>query len=119
MKKTNIAVVSFDSGRDYDFKNDIEVLAIGDMVVVDTVNGVAVATVVGIKDISKTATKWVIQKVDLDAHKARLAQDKIVIELKAKMEARRKELEEVNIYRILAKEDNSMAELLAQLDQLN
>lgn len=115
-----IVVVEFDSGyKHYDFKNDIAGLVVGDKVVVDASPGISVATVVGFKDVSKAATKYIIQKVDLDTHKARLEKDKKLAEIKAKMEKRRKELQEIEIYQILAKEDSDMAKLLEEFTALN
>jgi len=115
-----IVIVQFDSGyKQYDFKSDIEGLQVNDKVVVDTAMGYSVGTVVGFKDVSKAATKWVIQKVDLDGHTTRLEKEKKMAELKLKMEKRRKELQEIEIYQILAKEDEGMAELLKEYQGLN
>lgn len=116
------AVVSFDkdgNGKGYAFKNDIEGLAIGDIVVVDTRFGVSIAYVQEFVVESKVATKFIIQKVDLEAHTERLEKEKKLAEMKAKMEARRKELQELEVYQVLAKGDPVMAKMLAGYAELN
>ncbi|KZR59135.1 hypothetical protein [Pseudobacillus badius] len=115
---TAIAVVEFQTGyKRYEFKTDLE-LSVGDVVVVDATPGISVATVVGLKDTSKLATKWVIQKVDLTVHEERLAKEKKLKEIREKMEARRKELQEIQIYQLLAQEDEGMAALLNEYQKL-
>lgn len=115
-----IVIVEFNSSyKQYEFKNDIEGLEVGDIVVVDAAPGISIGTVTSFKDDSKVAMKWVIQKVDLVAHNERLAREKKLVEIKAKMELRRKKLQEIEIYQILAKEDKDMAALLEEYQGLN
>jgi hypothetical protein len=115
----NVAVVQFPSGyKNYHFKNDIEDLKKGDTVVVDTINGMAVGLVVGFEDASVKAEKWVVQKVDLEKHLERIERENKIKELKRKMEKRRKELEDIQLYVMLAKEDQEMAEMVKQLLEL-
>lgn len=123
--QTRIATVQFINSysagyntRVYDFKTDIEELQEGDIVVVDTANGLSVAEVVGFKEKSHMATKWVIQKVDVEAHEERLARIERIEELKKKMEKRRKQLHDVEVYQQLAASDDQMAALLAEYDEL-
>lgn len=117
-----IVAVDFNSAfsnKLYHFKCDIEGIDVGDKVVVDTANGLAVAEVAKvITEGSNKATKWVVDKIDMSAHEARLEKQKKLEELKEKMEQRRKEIQEFEIYRILAKEDEEMAELVKNLDDL-
>ncbi|MEG0579509.1 MAG: hypothetical protein RR490_06300 [Niameybacter sp.] len=116
-----IVEVSFEKkgqGKSYAFKNDIEGLEIGDTVVVDTRFGVSIAYVTKFLAESVMATKFLIQKVDLDAHKERLEKEQKLTDIKAKMEARRKELQELEVYQTLAKGDPVMASILAELDNL-
>ncbi|MCZ4246850.1 hypothetical protein BXO87_01740 [Bacillus sp. GZB] len=108
-----IVVVEFDPTlKHYDFKNCLEGISIGDSVVVDTRNGVRAGTVVGFKNNSKLADRWVIQRVDLEGHKERLEKEKEKNSLKIQMENRRKELEELEVYQSLADNDKTMADLL-------
>lgn len=115
--------VSFPSSpfKSYQFLTDIEGLKQGDQVVVDTKNGLSIAEVEGyeeqkpgIKDF-----KWVVQKVDLSAHEERIEKQRRVNALKRKMESRRKELEEVQLYALLAKEDESMKAIFDEFIELS
>jgi hypothetical protein len=117
--------VKFDSnefGKEYVFKNDIDGLAVGNKVVVDTQYGLSVATVRDLMDVAPDgikATKFVVQVIDMKAHEERLHRERNLNEVKKKMEKRRKELEEINLYAILAKEDTEMARLLTDYQTLN
>ncbi|WP_324658944.1 hypothetical protein [Bacillus cereus] len=114
--------VTFDNNtysKKYVFKNDITDLVIGDKVVVETANGLSVATISGFLETSKIGTKFVVQKIDMVAHNNRLEKEKKLATVKAKMEERRKKLQEIEIYKILAKEDSEMAKLLAEMNELD
>lgn len=70
--------------QNYVFVTDIRTLQIGDPVVVDTINGLKVATFKGYvskfpASIPVAKARWVIQKVDLNKHKERSMQE--IIEL--------------------------------------
>lgn len=111
-----IAVIQFPSGyKNYHFKNHVEDLSIGDQVVCDTVQGLSVGRVTGFKDSSAQATKWIVQKIDLVEHAARVEKQKQVDALKKKMEQRRKEIQDVQVYALLAQTDPEMANMLKQL----
>lgn len=113
-----VAIVEFKDGyKKYDFLNDID-LSVGDDVVVDTAQGIQLAVVVGFKDISNTASKWVIQKVDLKNHTVRLEKEKKKKEIMTKLEVRRKAAQELEVYQILAQSDPEMATLLTELKEL-
>lgn len=114
--------VTFDNNaysKKYVFKNDIEDLKIGDKVVVETTNGFSVATIKGFLETSKIGSKFVVQRIDTEAHEIRKEKEKKLATIKAKMEARRKELQEIEIYQILAKEDSEMASLLSEFNKLD
>lgn len=117
-KFVNVTFDTNNSGKLYAFRNDIEDLAIGDKVVVDTQYGFGIATVKELHEHLSLGTKFIVQKIDTDAHKKRLAKVERLAELKAKMEARRKEVEELEVFRFIAKEDMNMAILLAELEGL-
>jgi hypothetical protein len=112
--------VKFDDApysKEYDFKYDKDDLKVGDMVVVDTVNGLQVAKVstiikLAVGESYDKAKKWVVQKIDLAEHNARLEREQKIADLKKQLEARRKMLEDIAIYEMLAKEDPKMSELL-------
>lgn len=111
----------FNTAKSYSFLTDIEDLEKNDIVVVDTVNGLVLARFLSYNELADTtkSTKWIIQKVDLTAHKKRLEDARQVEILKKKMEDRRKKAQEIEIYAILAKEDPEMQAMLDQFKQLN
>lgn len=114
--------VMFDNNtysKKYVFKNDIEGLVVGDKVVVETTNGFSVATIKGFLETSNIGSKFVVQRIDTETHELRKEKEKKLATVKAKMEARRKKLQEIEIYKILAKEDSEMATLLAEMEELN
>ena len=110
-------------GKKYNFLTDIQGLKVGDKLVVDTQNGITIAEFVAYDALGfgetgvKAPTKWIIQKVDMEAHEARVKAAKDLEKLKVQMEARRKQAEEISIYRILAKEDPEMAKLLEEYEK--
>ncbi|HLO11520.1 MAG TPA: hypothetical protein VK190_04625 [Pseudoneobacillus sp.] len=114
------------SNKTYNFLTDTDKLVTGEKVVVDTVNGLTIAEVVGYspsdqefgETFGNKLAKWVIQKIDLTAHEERLANAKRIEELKKKMEIRRKKAAELEIYEILAKADPEMALLLKEFKNL-
>lgn len=115
--------VKFDDNsysKEYDFKYECAVIDIGirDKVVVNSKNGLAIATVhsvirLAVGETYPKATAWVIQKIDMTAFNAREQREKKQTEIKNKLESRRKQLEEGMMYEILAQGDPIMAGLLA------
>lgn len=120
--------VQFEKGRlgsgfvkTYQFLTDLTDLALGDSVVVDTANGLQIAYVIGYDESSKIKGnnfKWVVQKINLENHQTRLLHEEKRKQLKQRMEERRKKLEEIHIFELLAKEDPSMKELLDEYNQV-
>jgi hypothetical protein len=99
----------------YDFITDIQELTVGDVVVVESSLGLGLATVVAVCDeVTAKAKKWIVCKVDMEAHNKRMAKTEELKQLKAKMEARRKQLQDIQVYAILADNDSKMAELLKE-----
>lgn len=108
--------------KDYQFLTDIQNLIEEDAVVVDTANGLQVGYVIGYDEVSKfdgNNVKWVVQRVDLENHKINLERQEKLRTLKQKMENRRKKLEEIQIYEILAREDPDMKDLLDEFNKMN
>lgn len=120
--------VNFDSSspftspsfKSYQFATDIEDLKAGDKVVVDTRNGLTIAQVEGYSEPNPALKdfKWVVQKIDTETHEKRLEKQRQLAAVKRKMESRRKQLEEVQIFALLAKEDPSMKELFEEYSSL-
>ena len=128
MKKVNIMEVQFKqfgSGKTYDYFNTLNEVEIGDYVVVDSTRGFGVAEVVGFKDYSHEAKKYVIQRVDVEAHEQRMEaikrQEELERQMEARereMEARKKELDKMEKYRKIAENDKKMAKLLAEYEKI-
>jgi hypothetical protein len=121
-----IAVVTFTTSisneynahsKQYDFFCDIAVKN-GDTVVVDTVNGLGLAEVVGVKKESSKANNWVVQKVDLGAHAARKERERALTVLEKAMEKRLREINKLKQFETAALGDPEMAELLARHNDL-
>lgn len=109
------------SFKSYQFATDIEDLKAGDKVVVDTRNGLTIAQVEKYAEPNPSLKefKWVVQKIDIDKHEQRLEKQRQLAALRRKMESRRKQLEEVQIFQLLAKEDEGMKELLEEFTALS
>lgn len=112
-----VASVNFLEGtmtdKDYDFYTNIK-LNPGDTVVVETVHGLRLAKVNGLKMSSSYANKWVVDVVDLNEHKNRIYSEERKKALKESMELRAKKLEEIEQFKALAETDPEMKHLLEQ-----
>lgn len=103
----------------YAFFTDIDSLAINDDVVVDTQFGLSLGKIVETNKMkASNCTKWVITKVDLTEHKARLAREASLAEIESKLNARMKEIEKEMAFRIIAEKDSVMAKLLKEYQKL-
>lgn len=109
--------IKFEGGSNnlYTFRADNDIY-IDDLVVCDTANGYKVGQVVDlIPAISPSKiNKWVVCKIDLSAYRAKLEAEARLGVLKAKMEIRRKQLEQKAVYDMLAKGDAEMQALLEE-----
>lgn len=92
----------------------------GDYVVVNTGHhGMAIAKVNSLYADDKVEYgREIICKVDMTAYNDRKARAKRRAELKSKMEAKVKELQETAIFEMLAKEDAGLAEMLKEFKEL-
>lgn len=115
MSKT-IVSITFDNGvsnKRYYFKSDLN-LVVGDKVVLDTAYGLSIGTV---RDINPTMTrnivitKWVVAKLDMTAHEARLRREKRAEEAKKRMDAIRKEAEATTLHNYLMQTNAEYAQL--------
>ena len=130
MKK--VAVVTFPDtdrfsssfGKEYNFVTDLADLQKGEKVVVDTANGLKVVDFVRYDDLGfgetgvKTPSRWVIQKIDIEAHNKRIEAAAKIEKLKVMMEAERKKAQELEIYAILAKTNPALATMLEEYKTL-
>lgn len=93
----------------------------GDYVVVHTGHhGMAIAKVkaMGTEDDRVEYGREIICKIDMTAYNDRKARAKRRAELKSKMKAKVKELQETAIFEMLAKEDAGLAEMLKEFKEL-
>ena len=114
----NLAKITFldgDSGfRIYEYANYIPDLMEGDIcVVMSAHHGMGLARVVEIQPNSgQELFREVVTKVDTQDYEARITYREKTAELKAKMQERAKQLQDIVLYQTLAKEDPIMAQFL-------
>lgn len=104
----------------YDYANFDPELKLGDLCVVKSAHhGLGLAKVVEIQDRNDVELqREIVAKVDTDAFDARVAVRKQAAELKAKMQERAKQLQDIALYQMLAKDDPDMMELLNRFQSL-
>jgi len=95
---------------------------LGQYVVVDTKYGFALGV---INDIDVTTTinasklKEVVSVVDTKAYEERKSKREQIQKLKKRMDSRVKELQDIAVYTMLAKEDSELEKLLSEYQQLS
>ena len=91
----------------------------GDFVVVFARNTFKVARVVLFRGLTATqrskASKWVVQKVDIEQHEKRIKQEEITQEIKNALQEEKERMEDLFIYEKLAKDNSRIASLLEEL----
>ncbi len=123
----SVVGVNFTSGtnttKEYFFacyENDI---AVGDIVLCDTVNGISVAKVVVIHETNPNEkvkiTKEIICKVDINAFIKRKETRKRAIELKERMNKRIKELQDITMFEMMAKTDETLSKMLEEFKSID
>ena len=115
----NIAKIRFiDNGYStnklYEYANFDPDLTVGDICVVKSANhGLGVAKVEEIVEQNNIATqREVVAKVNTDAYNDRVAKRAKAVELKAKMQERVKQLQDIALYKMMAENDSTMLDLL-------
>ena len=118
MDRKVIGVMFPGNSTEYHFISHIDVRK-GDLVVVDTRNGFALAevTTATASEVIK-ATKEVVNVVDMQAYNERCARKKRISELREKMDAKVHELQEIAVYEMLSKSDPELASMLDELKRL-
>ena len=109
--------------KEYAYKTDLDLEA-GDIVVVKA-SELKLCTVVSIIEdilvnaqIVNRATKWIVDKVDMSKHIARINRVERMDFIKNKLEEKKKAMEEIAIFEMLAKADPEAAKLLNEMKQL-
>lgn len=110
-------VVLGDYAKEYDFLS-MDILERGDRVVCDTINGLVLGRVVQMIPSSTKATRWVVCKIDMEAHKARVEKAREIQAIKTAMEQRRREVLCLHDYGRIAEYDPQMANLLKKYEGL-
>lgn len=105
-------------GQVYHYLTDIGTIKVGDKVIVDSPSDgyvtVKVDSVHLDTQVAK-ATKYIVNTIDDTKYKARIESEKRRAEIVKKLEKKRKEVEELAIYRWLAEQDDEAASLLNEL----
>lgn len=108
------------SKREFDYAA-YEQYNVGDYVAVNSGHhGFIIAKITAVENVTGEVQcgREVICKIDMTAYEERKIRAKRKAELKGKMEARIKEIQETKIYEMLAKEDESLAEMLKEFKEL-
>jgi hypothetical protein len=108
--------------KDYAYLTDLE-FKTGDFAVVDTKSAdsfgyhiVRITQVQGLLENQRlSGDKWIVQKVDVADYLLRMEKQKIAQEIRNKLKERREAMEEVAIYKMLAKDDPEINKLLHEL----
>ena len=120
----NVARVQFlsdGSPSNYKYVNFDPELQVGDTCIAKyNVSAYGVAKVVEILDDADVKTdREIVARVDMSAYNQRVANRTKAAELKAKMEERAKQLQDVALYQLLAKDDSAMMDLLKEYQAIN
>lgn len=125
MKKSFVKVCFRIYGQDYDYSDSkyefgtYQKLEVGDLVVVDTRNGMRIAKVVQVDTTGEYSNELVICKIDLKQHEELVQKEKAKSELEAKIEARLKESVKLEIFKKIAESDPEMKKLVEEFEAFN
>lgn len=126
MKKHIVAVVfkhRYDKdewgSREYHYNTFISGLKEGDLVVVETQHGFAVAQVVRYIRNSDNAFRYIVQKVELEQYEAQKQKEMQLSFLQAEIEERVNALRQQIELESLAKQDKTLSELLEKFNSLS
>lgn len=112
------AVIKYKTSyQEYEFITDLN-LKQGDYVVTDSTNGFNVGEVVQMKDLTNKSKRWIVCKIDIKTHKEKMKKEQEVKKIREKLEKRRKQVEETEIYNMLALKDEEMAKLLEEYNAI-
>jgi hypothetical protein len=120
MKRTAICIfdAAFDDDpKKYYYLTDIDDLETGDHAVADSRPGLGIVKIIGFNN-TKSATNWLVQKIDMKAHKERIKKQERIETLKAQLESRRKKFEEEHLWSMMAEKDPTAAAFLAEIKEL-
>lgn len=104
--------------KEFHYFTSLRDLVAGDLVVVETQFGYTVAQVVRYATNSKHAFRYVIQKVELEAHEEFLEKETKLEFIRAEIEERAEAIRERKELEALAAEDSEMKRLIKEMDEL-
>jgi len=106
----------------YSYLTDIEDLDWEDTLVVETRYGMRVAVFMNYLEensaAAKKASAWIVQKVDSSQVELSKVKHKKLQDVKNKLRVRKENLEEINLFKLMAKEDEEMRNLLSEYDAI-
>ena len=106
----------------YSFFSDVE-LERKDLVIADTQHGFKIGKVAKVSGLTKNqrakATSWVVQKIDVKAHEARIKRGELIQEIDNKMEEILDQHNKYAIYVELAKTNPEMSKLIEELKSVD
>lgn len=115
------AVVKMKNNRAYTFMHyDTLKLKDGDTVVCDTAQGFEIGIVSAVESSNipkEQVSKFIIQKVDIAAFNEMKSRYERIKSIQDKMEERRKNIEQMAIYKMMAEQDPEMASLYSQMQE--
>lgn len=119
-------VNGYDSFSETYYFNCYEHISLGDMVVVDTKYGFRTGKIVeildeipsSIKEMGGKILKEVVCRIDFEAFNERKAKRERAEALKAKMDVRVKELQEIAVFEMLSEKDDDLKALLQEYKTL-
>lgn len=112
MISTNIVGVQFDSSNKiYHYKNFIEDVRVGDLVVVPANDTYEVVEVVSMPSSSEYANKYVVCKLDIGKYYEELKKVTRQEKLKEELDKRMLELQSINVYEKYAQIDDTIKTL--------
>lgn len=119
----NIAKIQYlnsDKPSTYNYANFDSALKVGNLCVVKSLNhGLGLAKVIEIIEQNDIQTpREIVARVDTQDYDFRVAARKDAAELKAKMQARAKQLQDIALYQMLAEKDADMQDLLNRYQSL-
>lgn len=119
MSIKTVAVRFSMAGQDYHYLTDLEV-EVGEKVIVDSLSDgyVTVRVTKVFEGVQAKATKFVVNTIDDKDYLERLSKDKKRQDIIAKLEKKKKEIEQMAIYDYLANHDSEAASLLSELKSL-
>ena len=120
MVKQVAVVFKTDKGTSqvYHYLTDLEDLNTGDYVVVHSKNGYGVAEVQGYVPVTKIATAWVVQKVDINAYEERQARLKAIKKLETEIEAACAVHNKLSLWKQLAQDNQDVRVMVERLEEL-